>query len=173
MLWHHKARVNSHQRWKQTRFRVCFHLWCELTSTMRCNGMTSFMEFLISVRAVHFNLKRKPFGAEDERQFAVKPTHVTQPHSHKVFYCSASVSGIKQVQILRQTCSKQAGIKTAKSRAQQPLQAEGRFTAPGEFSENFKKLIRKQPNKMRSISSRQKAILLGDHPNKINQTMFH
>ena len=37
MLWHHNARVNSHQRWKQTRFRVCFHLWCELTSTM--NGM--------------------------------------------------------------------------------------------------------------------------------------
>ena len=34
MLWHHYARVNSHQRWKQTRFRICFHLWCELTSTM-------------------------------------------------------------------------------------------------------------------------------------------
>ena len=34
MLWHHNARVNSHQRWKQTRFRVCFHLWCELTITM-------------------------------------------------------------------------------------------------------------------------------------------
>ena len=34
MLWHHNARVNSHQRWNQTRFRVCFHLWCELTSTM-------------------------------------------------------------------------------------------------------------------------------------------
>ena len=34
MLWHHNARLNSHQRWKQTRFRVCFHLWCELTSTM-------------------------------------------------------------------------------------------------------------------------------------------
>ena len=34
MLWHHDAGVNSHQRWKQTRFRVCFHLWCELTSTM-------------------------------------------------------------------------------------------------------------------------------------------
>ena len=33
MLWHHNARVNSHQRWKQTRFRVCFHLWCKLTST--------------------------------------------------------------------------------------------------------------------------------------------
>ena len=26
--------VNSHQRWKQTRNRVCFHLWCELTTTM-------------------------------------------------------------------------------------------------------------------------------------------
>ena len=25
------ALVNSHQRWKQTRNRVCFHLWCELT----------------------------------------------------------------------------------------------------------------------------------------------
>ena len=23
--------VNSHQRWKQTRNRVCFHHWCELT----------------------------------------------------------------------------------------------------------------------------------------------
>ena len=34
MLWHHNAKVNSHQRWKQTRFRVCFHLWCELTNTM-------------------------------------------------------------------------------------------------------------------------------------------
>ena len=34
MLWHRHARVNSHQRWKQTRFRVCFHLWCELTSTI-------------------------------------------------------------------------------------------------------------------------------------------
>ena len=34
MLWHHNARVNSHQRWKQTRFRACFHLWCELTITM-------------------------------------------------------------------------------------------------------------------------------------------
>ena len=34
MLWHLNARVNSHQRWKQTRFRVCFHLWCELTNTM-------------------------------------------------------------------------------------------------------------------------------------------
>ena len=34
MLWHHNVRVNSHQRWKQTRFRVCFHLWCELTITM-------------------------------------------------------------------------------------------------------------------------------------------
>ena len=34
MLWHHNARVNSHQRWKQTRFCICFHLCCELTNTM-------------------------------------------------------------------------------------------------------------------------------------------
>ena len=33
-LYMNNARVNSHQRWKQTRNRVCFHLWCELTSTM-------------------------------------------------------------------------------------------------------------------------------------------
>ena len=34
MLRHHNTRVNSHQRWKQTLFRVCFHLCCELTTTM-------------------------------------------------------------------------------------------------------------------------------------------
>ena len=34
MLWHHKAWVNSHQRWKQTRFRICFHLWYESTTKM-------------------------------------------------------------------------------------------------------------------------------------------
>ena len=52
--------VNSHQRWKQTRNRVCFHLCCELTLALwchsivwslfheiKCNGMTSFMEFMI------------------------------------------------------------------------------------------------------------------------------
>ena len=50
MLWHHNARVNSHQRWKQTRFRVCFHLWCELTSAMN-------MEFipgpLLNLTSIH------------------------------------------------------------------------------------------------------------------------
>ena len=30
--------VNSHQRWKQTRFRVCFHLWYELTNTISAIG---------------------------------------------------------------------------------------------------------------------------------------
>ena len=34
MVWHLNARVNAHQRWKQMRFRICFHLWCELTITM-------------------------------------------------------------------------------------------------------------------------------------------
>ena len=66
--------VNPHQRWKQTRNRVCFHLWCELTLAfafifgvnwlwccgvtaplevffheIKCNGMTSFMEFMIII----------------------------------------------------------------------------------------------------------------------------
>ena len=38
MLWDHSAWINSRQRWKQTRFRVCFHLWCELTTTMNVTG---------------------------------------------------------------------------------------------------------------------------------------
>ena len=52
--------VNSHQRWKQTRNRVCFNLWCELTLALwchriiwslffleiKCNGMMNFMEFM-------------------------------------------------------------------------------------------------------------------------------
>ena len=32
------TRVNSDQRWKQTRFRVCFHLWSELTITISAVG---------------------------------------------------------------------------------------------------------------------------------------
>ena len=36
MLRHHNARVNLHRRWKQTRNRVCFHLWCELTLALWC-----------------------------------------------------------------------------------------------------------------------------------------
>ena len=39
MLWHHNVRVNAHQRWKQTRNRVCFHLWCELTLALCCHSM--------------------------------------------------------------------------------------------------------------------------------------
>ena len=31
--------VNSHQRWKQVRNRVCFHLWCELTLALRCHSI--------------------------------------------------------------------------------------------------------------------------------------
>ena len=32
--------VNSHQRWKQTRNRICFHLWCELTLALWCHSIT-------------------------------------------------------------------------------------------------------------------------------------
>ena len=40
LLWHLNVRVNSDQRWKQMRFRICFHLWCELTSTMSAIAFT-------------------------------------------------------------------------------------------------------------------------------------
>ena len=76
MLWHHNARVNSHQRWKQTRFRVCFHLWCELTLAswchgivrslfheIKCNGMTSFMEFMSSPSFHLSGMARMPASA--------------------------------------------------------------------------------------------------------------
>ena len=33
------ASVNSHQRWKQTRNRVCFHPWCELTLALWCHSI--------------------------------------------------------------------------------------------------------------------------------------
>ena len=39
MLWQHNPRVNSHQRWKQMRFSVCFHLWCEFTLVIRCHSI--------------------------------------------------------------------------------------------------------------------------------------
>ena len=51
--------VNSHQRAKQMWNCICFYLWCELTLALgvtawfgvffheiKCNGMTSFMEFM-------------------------------------------------------------------------------------------------------------------------------
>ena len=31
--------INSHQRWKQTRNRVGFHRWCELTLALRCHSI--------------------------------------------------------------------------------------------------------------------------------------
>ena len=41
--------VNSHQRWKQTRNRVCFHLWCELTLALWCHSIVSFSLTLLRV----------------------------------------------------------------------------------------------------------------------------
>ena len=79
--------VNSHQRWKQTRNRVCFHLWCELTlalwchsivwglffQAIKCNGMTSFMEFMFSLwRFMNFSM-----GSSCDRKRCL-----TQTHSH-------------------------------------------------------------------------------------------
>ena len=38
--------VNSHQRWKQTRFRVCFHLLCELTLASWCHNIIWSLFFM-------------------------------------------------------------------------------------------------------------------------------
>ena len=38
--------VNSHQRWKQTRNRVCFHLWCELTLALWCHSIIWSLFFM-------------------------------------------------------------------------------------------------------------------------------
>ena len=61
MLWcHSNTRVNSHQRWKQTRNRVCFHLWCELTSTMSTTelcGITASLSVFLETNK-HQNLTR-------------------------------------------------------------------------------------------------------------------
>ena len=60
MMWHHDARVNLHQGWKQTRIRVCFHLWGELTSTMStidlC-GITALFDVFLETHK-HQNLTR-------------------------------------------------------------------------------------------------------------------
>ena len=56
MLWNHNARVNSHQRWKQTRICVCFHLWCELTSTMstiKLRGITALFGIFLETNKRH------------------------------------------------------------------------------------------------------------------------
>ena len=89
--------VISHQRWKQTRNRVCFHLWCELTLALwchsivwsffheiKCNGMTSFMEFVLCVvRKGESGREREPnsLGAI-HTPFKLKPSclYPLQPH---------------------------------------------------------------------------------------------
>ena len=59
-MWHHNARVNSHQRWKQMRNRVCFHLWCELTSTM------NVMEWQVSWNSCYIRLVIHAFTSDSK-----------------------------------------------------------------------------------------------------------
>ena len=50
--------VNSHQRWKQTRNRVCFHLWCELTLALWCHSIVwspFFMKWDVTEWQVSWN----------------------------------------------------------------------------------------------------------------------
>ena len=46
MLLYHNARVNSHPRWKQTRFRRLLSSLVWIDQYNEWNGMTSFMEFM-------------------------------------------------------------------------------------------------------------------------------
>ena len=46
MLWHLDARVNSHQRRKQTRFSHLLSSLVWIDQYNECNGMTTFMEFM-------------------------------------------------------------------------------------------------------------------------------
>ena len=68
--------VNSHQRWKQTQKRICFHLWSELTLALWCysivwslfswNKMTSFTEFMIEQQS-----------QQPEHHLAASTSHIT------------------------------------------------------------------------------------------------
>ena len=85
--------VNSHQRWKQTRNRVCFQLWCELTLALwchsivrslfyeiKCNGMTSFMEFMNNLQ-IFWPLKCPPLHISAITSlFTVCPNSLSHPN---------------------------------------------------------------------------------------------
>ena len=66
MLWYHNARVNSHQRWKQMRFHVCFHLWCECVPRLLsslvwmclCSIMNS-MKLVIPLHSLYWSIHTK------------------------------------------------------------------------------------------------------------------
>ena len=81
MLWHLNARVNSHQRWKQTWFRVCFHLWCELTSTMNVTEWHVSWNTCSSYDDIPVASNRSLFPQEDTSVYQQNPM---VNHSQKV-----------------------------------------------------------------------------------------
>ena len=52
--------VNSHQRWKRTWNRVCFHLWCKLTLVLWCHSIVWHL-FLFLSFGVEFTFERIRF----------------------------------------------------------------------------------------------------------------
>ena len=74
MLLHHNARVNSHQRWKQMGFRICFHLWCELTITV------NVMEWQVSWNSIfsHKVHKGVHFLSQGKRKIPLSPKTLTK-----------------------------------------------------------------------------------------------
>ena len=122
MLWHHCARVNSHQRWKQTWFRVCFHLWCELTPFNRPNhiwyntlctnirkwvffyeikrdAITSFMYLILRVRITfsHFGTYVFVLSLETEKVASFSHKLFWDQGSQKVWYPFFSLIVIHQM----------------------------------------------------------------------------
>ena len=91
MLWHYNGRVNSHQRWKQTRFRVCFHLWCELTSIMNVT------EWQVSWNSC------KPLWWQAAKRLSASP-HPCQFHQLQLLTSSFSGMHTDQFFSLRASC---------------------------------------------------------------------
>ena len=89
MLWHHNARVNSHQRWKQMRFRICFHLWCELTSTMNVT------EWQVRVRGssqwVHATCSQCSGGSQRHGTAPIAPSSSAHPAGCTDFYTDPEI----------------------------------------------------------------------------------
>ena len=75
--------VNSHQRWKQTRLRVCFHLWCELTNTMNVT------EWRVSRNSCNIPLNHRNYTREATHSLGFK-------HQATGSFCSGGMAGQEQ-----------------------------------------------------------------------------
>ena len=75
IIWCAIEEINL-QRWKQTRFRVCFHLWCELTSTIYVT------EWLVSWNSCHVFMF--VFCLDDVKKLANQPFNISCQYDKSV-----------------------------------------------------------------------------------------